>query len=177
MQRDSSKAVLAGLMWAIITVWLLPPNESWPWRTQLRGTGVGDSLCPLPSSDPAGGAGTPQRHLEQAGQLAVAVIGVFGARLVAQSLDAVAQGQQRAVDVGSLLHPLPVVLRLGREGKAGGKTWQKRGWGGGWGVPGPAAPQKGVPYLRRPLGARQVDHEEAATAQPPAPAPPAHGDL
>lgn len=29
MFRDSSKALLAGLMWAIITVRLFPPRESW----------------------------------------------------------------------------------------------------------------------------------------------------
>lgn len=42
-------------------------------------------------------------HLEQPSQLAVAVVDVFGAVLVAQRVDAVAQSQQGAVDVSALL--------------------------------------------------------------------------
>lgn len=38
-------------------------------------------------------------------------------------------------------------------------------------------PPRWVPYLCCPLRACQVDHKEAAVAQPPAPVPPAHGDL
>ena len=34
MFRDSSKALLAGLMWAIITVRLFPPRESWTGRME-----------------------------------------------------------------------------------------------------------------------------------------------
>lgn len=58
-------------------------------RDQGRG-----SLCPHPSLDHAGGSWDPWPHLEQAGQLAVTVVDVLGARPVAQGLDAVAQGQQ-----------------------------------------------------------------------------------
>lgn len=53
-------------------------------------------------------------YLQEPGEFAVPVVDVFITALVTQRVDAVAQGQQRAVDVGSFLHALPPVLRLGR---------------------------------------------------------------
>ena len=52
-------------------------------------------------------------YLQEAGELAVAIVDVLVGALVTQRIDAVAQGQQRAVDVGPLFHALPTVLRLG----------------------------------------------------------------
>ena len=52
-------------------------------------------------------------YLQEAGELAVAIVDVLVGALVTQCIDAVAQGQQRAVDVGPLFHALPTVLRLG----------------------------------------------------------------
>lgn len=53
-------------------------------------------------------------YLQQAGQLAVSVVDVLGAVFVTQSVDAVAQSQQGAVDVGPLFQPLTSVLSLTR---------------------------------------------------------------
>ena len=54
-------------------------------------------------------------YLQEPGELAVPIVDVLIATLIAQRVDAVAQGQQRAVDVGSLLHALSPVLCLGRQ--------------------------------------------------------------
>lgn len=52
MFRDSSKALLAGLMWAIITVRLFPPRESWMGRGRAGGSQQGAaSLGPAPAHD------------------------------------------------------------------------------------------------------------------------------
>lgn len=62
-------------------------------------------------------------YLQQASQLAVPVVDVLGAVLVAQSVDAVAQSQEGAVNVGPLLQPLTSVLSLSdREKRMGMKT-------------------------------------------------------
>ena len=57
-------------------------------------------------------------YLQEPGELAVAIVDVLVATLVAQGVDAVAQCQQRAVDVGPLLHTLPTILCLGGEQRA-----------------------------------------------------------
>lgn len=66
-------------------------------------------------------------YLQEPGQLAVSVVDVLVAALVAQRIDAVAQGQQRAVDVRPLFHALPSVLCLrGKKGTllpALGPSW------------------------------------------------------
>lgn len=54
----------------------------------------------------------PIPYLQQTGQLAVSVVDVLGAVFVTQSVDAVAQRQEGAVNVGPLLQPLPSVLSL-----------------------------------------------------------------
>ena len=51
-------------------------------------------------------------YLQEAGELAVTIVDVLVGALVAQRIDAVPQGQQRAVDVGPLFHALPTVLCL-----------------------------------------------------------------
>lgn len=51
-------------------------------------------------------------YLQQAGQLAVSVVDVLGAIFVTQGVDAVAQSQQGAVDVGPLFQSLSPVLGL-----------------------------------------------------------------
>lgn len=53
-------------------------------------------------------------YLQEPGELAVPIVDVLITALVTQRIDAVAQGQQRAVDVGSFLHALPPVLCLER---------------------------------------------------------------
>lgn len=53
-------------------------------------------------------------YLQKPGELAVPIVDILVAAFVTQRVDAVAQGQQRAIDVGSLLHALPPVLCLGR---------------------------------------------------------------
>lgn len=62
-------------------------------------------------------------YLQEPGELAVSVVDVLIAALVAQCVDAVAQGKQRAVDVGPLLHALPPVLRLGRQQRTQPWPW------------------------------------------------------
>ena len=62
--------------------------------------------CPAPGS----GHGW---YLQEPSELAVAIVDVLVVVLVAQRVDAVAQGQQGAVDVCPLLHALPAVLGLG----------------------------------------------------------------
>lgn len=55
----------------------------------------------------------PSTHLQQARELAVPKVDVLrAAALLTQRVDAVAQRQQRAVDVRALLHPLATVLGL-----------------------------------------------------------------
>lgn len=51
-------------------------------------------------------------YLQQAGQLAVSVVDILGAVFVTQRVDAVAQSQERAVDVGALFQSLTSVLGL-----------------------------------------------------------------
>lgn len=62
------------------------------------------------------------QYLQQACEFAVSKIDKLGLAppLLTQGVDAVAQSQQRAVDVGSFLHPLALVLSmLGEEGGRG----------------------------------------------------------
>lgn len=54
-------------------------------------------------------------YLQEPGELAVPIVDVLVATLVAQGVDAVAQGQQRAVNVSPLLHALPPILCLERQ--------------------------------------------------------------
>lgn len=63
-------------------------------------------------------------YLQQAGQLAVSVVDVLGAVFVTQGVDAVAQSQEGAVDVGPLFQPLTSVLSLT---DAVGRFQQRRG--------------------------------------------------
>lgn len=58
-------------------------------------------------------------YLQQARELAVAEVHVLSAAaaLLAECIDAVAQGQQGAVDVCALLHSLASVLSLSREAR------------------------------------------------------------
>lgn len=67
---------------------------------------------------------TPSAYLEQAREFAVPEVHVLGAAaaLLAERVDAGAQGQQGAVDVRALLHPLAAVLGLRGRGWAGGRT-------------------------------------------------------
>lgn len=67
---------------------------------------------------------TPSAYLEQAREFAVPEVHVLGAAaaLLAERVDAGAQGQQGAVDVRALLHPLAAVLGLRGRGRAGGRT-------------------------------------------------------
>lgn len=51
-------------------------------------------------------------YLQQAGQLAVSIVDVLGPVFVTQGVDAVAQRQEGAVDVGPLLQSLTPVLGL-----------------------------------------------------------------
>lgn len=58
-------------------------------------------------------------YLQQARELAVPEVHVLGpaAAFLAERVDAVAERQQGAVDVGALLHPLTAVLGLGGRGR------------------------------------------------------------
>lgn len=65
-------------------------------------------------SDLSGDTRKHRLYLQQAREFAVSKIDKLGPAplFLAQSVDAVAQSQQRAVDVGSFLHPLALVLSL-----------------------------------------------------------------
>lgn len=75
-------------------------------------------VAPEGDSQPGGS------YLQQAGEFAVSEVHVLGpaTALLTEGVDAVAQRQQGAVDVGALLHPLAAVLGLREE---------RPGWRGG----------------------------------------------
>lgn len=84
-------------------------------------------------SGPSDLSGDTRKHglyLQQAREFAVSKIDKLGPAplFLAQSVDAVAQSQQRAVDVGSFLHPLALVLSL-----LGDRTDRQKAHSSEWG--------------------------------------------
>lgn len=93
--------------------------QGFPVGAQCSAPGLG-----LPPGREAPSDAGPWLYLQQACELAVSEVHVLrpAAALLAECIDAVAQCQQGAVDVGTLLHPLAAVLGLGGRGQGLGPS-------------------------------------------------------